>query len=306
MNKEHNLIEKYFALVILLVAVLALWLPRCFVWAKPHIPLLLGIIMFGMGVTLKFSDFIAVWRHRGMVLAGVALQYTVMPALAVLISSALGLPKEVMIGMVIVGSCPGGTASNVLCYLSRADVALSVVLTLCSTLLAPVVTPFIIYLILSQKVDVSFVAMMQSIFWIVFFLLLAGLVVRHFFFNRIAKVLSWFPTLSILMIAVVIGCVMALNRATLLAFPALVLLAVILHNTLGLAAGYAAGRLLKASPERTRTLAFEIGMQNSGLGVSLATQFFTAAAALPGAIFSVVHNLTGVLMAKWWSVRKAP
>lgn len=303
MNTKHNLIEKYFSLVILLVALLALWQPRFFVWAKPHIPMMLGIIMFGMGVTLKFSDFIEIWRHRGLVLAGVALQYTAMPLLAVIISLVLGLPKEAMIGMVIVGSCPGGTASNVLSYLARADVALSVTLTLCSTLLAPILTPFIIYLILSHKVEVSFLGMVQSIFWIVFFPLLAGLVLRHFFYNRIARLLSWFPTLSILMIGLVIGCVIALNSATLLTFPALTILAVILHNSLGLAVGYSAGRLFKTSSARTHTLAFEIGMQNSGLGVSLAAQFFTAAAALPGAIFSVIHNLTGVLLAKWWSIQ---
>jgi BASS family bile acid:Na+ symporter len=163
------LIEKNFLFLVLLSSIAALFFPVFFLWVKPHIPKFLGLIMFGMGVTLKFSDFMGVWKKKRLVFLGVVMQYALMPALAVVISLLFHLPKELMIGMVIVGSCPGGTASNVIAYMAKADVALSVTLTLCSTMLAPLLTPGIIYLILSHKVAISLLSMMKSVFWIVLF-----------------------------------------------------------------------------------------------------------------------------------------
>ena len=295
-----NLIESRFLIIVAVISIAALFFPAGFTWMKPHIPKFLGIIMFGMGVTLKFSDFSKIWKQKHLVIIGFLAQYILMPVLAVVISKLLGLPEELMIGMVIVGACPGGTASNVVCYLAGANVALSVTLTLTSTLLAPLVTPFIIYILLSHEVNIEFMPMMISVFWIVLFPLLDGLVLRHFLQKRLEKYLSIFPSISIIAIALIIGCVIALNKALILSFPILVILAVILHNVSGLSAGYLVGKLFKCSKEDTRTIAIEVGMQNSGLGVSLATQFFSAASALPAAIFSLWHNISGITIAKYW------
>jgi len=293
-------IERFFIPITAALCAVALIHPPSFTWIKPHIPLFLGVIMFGMGLTLEFGDFRAIlgkWRLVGF---GVGMQYAVMPVLAVLISMALGLSPEATVGMVLVGSCPGGTASNVVAYLARANVPLSVTLTLASTCLAPILTPAIVYLILEQRVEMDFWGMVASVFWIVVFPLVDGLILRRLFRRRLEPWLRYFPSLSIVVIAMLIACIMGLNQATLLALPLLVFLAVVLHNGLGLAAGYSLARLARCSRRDARTLAIEVGMQNSGLGVALAVAHFTPLSALPGALFSLWHNVTGVFMAKRW------
>ncbi|MFH1915347.1 MAG: bile acid:sodium symporter family protein [Pseudomonadota bacterium] len=293
-------IERFFIPITATLCAVALIHPPSFTWIKPHIPLFLGVIMFGMGLTLEFGDFRAIlgkWRLVGF---GVGMQYAVMPALAVLISMALGLSPEATVGMVLVGACPGGTASNVVAYLARANVPLSVTLTLASTCLAPILTPAIVYLILEQRVEMDFLGMVSSVFWIVVFPLVDGLILRRIFRKRLEPWLRYFPSLSIVVIAMLIACIMGLNQATLLALPLLVFLAVILHNGLGLAAGYSLARLARCSRRDARTLAIEVGMQNSGLGVALAVAHFAPVSALPGALFSLWHNITGVFMARRW------
>ncbi len=296
-------IEKHFIIIAVVLSGIALAYPPSFIWIKPHIPLGLGIIMFGMGLTLDFEDFrdiLSKWRLVGI---GIIMQYAVMPVLAVSISFVFGLPPEAVIGMVVVGACPGGTASNVIAYLARANVPLSVTMTLASTCLAPVLTPAIIYLLLEKQVEIDFWSMVQSVFWIVVFPLVDGLVLRRLFRKRLEPFLRFFPSLSIMVIALLIACIIGLNQRILLTFPILVLIAVVLHNSLGLAAGYGFARLLKYSKRDARTLAIEVGMQNSGLGVALAVKHFGAATALPGALFSLWHNISGVSLARWW--RKA-
>ncbi|MBG0789195.1 MAG: bile acid:sodium symporter family protein [Desulfovibrionaceae bacterium] len=296
-------IEKQFLVIAVAMSALALAWPPSFTWVKPHIPLGLGLIMFGMGLTLDFKDFRDILRKWPVVGLGMALQYAVMPVLAVGVSSILGLPMEAMIGMVVVGACPGGTASNVIAYLAGANVPLSVTLTLASTCLAPLLTPAIIYLILERQVEIEFWSMVQSVFWIVVFPLVDGLVLRRFFRARLEPLLRWFPSFSIIVIVMLIACIMGLNRETLLAYPVLVLLGVALHNGLGLAAGYGAARLARCSKRDARTIAIEVGMQNSGLGVALAVKHFGAVTALPGALFSLWHNLSGVYLSRRWNHR---
>lgn len=230
-----------------------------------------------------------------------AMQYLVMPLLAVGISFALGLPREALIGMVVVGACPGGTASNVIAYLARANVPLSVTMTLASTCLAPILTPIIIYMVLDTQIEIDFWAMVKSVFWIVVFPLVDGLILRRIFRKKLEPFLRYFPSISIMVIALLIACIIGLNQKTLLAFPLLVFTAVILHNGLGLAAGYGLARLAKCSKRDARTLAIEVGMQNSGLGVALAVKHFGASTALAGALFSLWHNITGVSLARIWS-----
>lgn len=256
--------------------------------------------MFGMGLTLDFGDFRDILRKWPLVGLGVVLQYVVMPGLAVGISFVFGLPPEALIGMVVVGACPGGTASNVIAYLAKANVPLSVTMTLASTCLAPVLTPAIIYAVLEKQVEIDFWSMVQSVFWIVVFPLVDGLILRRLFRKRLEPFLRYFPSISILVIALLIACIIGLNQTTLLAFPVLVFVAVVLHNGLGLAIGYSTARLFRCSRRDARTIAIEVGMQNSGLGVALAVKFFGAASALPGALFSLWHNISGVSLARRW------
>ncbi|MBI9079333.1 MAG: bile acid:sodium symporter family protein [Pseudodesulfovibrio sp.] len=293
-------IEKQFILIAVVFSGVALVIPPSFTWIKPHIPLGLGVIMFGMGLTLDFEDFRDVLRKWKLVGFGIVMQYVVMPMLAVFISFVLGLSPEATMGMVVVGACPGGTASNVIAYLARANVPLSVTMTLVSTCLAPLLTPAIIYIALEKQIEIDFWAMVQSVFWIVVFPLLDGLVLRRIFRKKLEPLLRFFPSLSIIVIALLIACIIGLNQQTLLAFPFLVLFAVMLHNGLGLAAGYGFARLFRCSKRDARTVAIEVGMQNSGLGVALAVKYFGVASALPGALFSLWHNITGVSLARIW------
>lgn len=293
-------IEKQFIPITVALCAIAMVYPPSFTWIKPHIPLGLGVIMFGMGLTLEFGDFRDILRKWRLVGFGMVMQYAIMPLLAVSISFVLGLPPEAVIGMVVVGACPGGTASNVIAYLAKANVPLSVTMTLASTCLAPVLTPAIVYLVLEQQVEIDFWAMVQSVFWIVVFPLIDGLILRRIFRKRLEPFLRYFPSLSVMVIALLIACIIGLSQKTLLAFPVLVFLAVVLHNGMGLAAGYGLARLAKCSKRDARTLAIEIGMQNSGLGVALAVKHFGATSALPGALFSLWHNISGVSLARRW------
>ncbi len=290
-------IERHFLLMAVVLSAAAYIDPALFTWLKPHIALCLGIIMFGMGLTLEVEDFALAIKNYKAVGLGVLLQYTVMPVLAVILSSLLGLPQEALIGMVVVGACPGGTASNVIAHLAKANVALSVTLTLISTCLAPILTPVIIYLVLHQQIEIPFIPMVKSVFWIVIFPLVDGLVLRKILRNKIDPIIHVFPSLSILVISLLIACIIGLNHDMLATYPLLVFVAVALHNLGGLTAGYWGGRIAKLSHKDCVTLAIEVGMQNSGLGVALATKYFGASSALPGALFSLWHNISGVFIA---------
>lgn len=296
-------VENNFLTLAFIFSAGALVKPEAFIWLKPHIAKMLGLVMFGMGLTLELSDFKQVWDKKRLVLGGVFLQFFIMPLLALLIATALRLPKEAFIGLAIVGSCPGGTASNVVTYIAKANVPLSVALTMSSTLLAPALTPALIYLLVGTRVEVAFFALMKEVFWIVMFPLFDGLVLRRFLRKRLAPFMEIFPSISILSIVLIIACIMGLNKPAIASIPILVLLAVMLHNGLGLFMGYWGGKLFKMNEADCRTVGIEVGMQNSGLGVALAAKFFTPAVALPSALFSLWHNLSGITLAKYWSKR---
>jgi BASS family bile acid:Na+ symporter len=294
-------IERNFLTLAVGFSLLALFHPPLFAWIKPHIALGLGIIMFGMGLTLDFGDFARVgreWRTAGF---GVGLQYLIMPLVAWILCLALRLPPEAAVGVILVGCCPSGTASNVIAYFARADVPLSVVMTLLSTLIAPLATPALVELLAGERVAVDFWAMVRSVFWIVVFPLLDGLILRHLLRERLKPLIRIFPSISVVTISAVIACVVALNQKTILEFPALIMLAVILHNAMGYLCGFWATRILGGGTITARTISIEVGMQNSGLAVALAGMFFGPTAALAGAIFSLWQNLTGVTLARIWS-----
>ncbi len=293
----------WFLPLVVAVSALALAWPEGFLWAKPQINLMLAVIMFGMGMTLRAEDFVGVWRQRRLLVVGTCAQYLIMPLLAWVISLVLGLPLMALIGMVILGSTPGGTASNIICYLARGNVALSVTLTLCSTLISPLMTPLLIELYAGERIEIPFWSIMGNVAMVALAPVLVGALLKQLFPRQLERVNRGLPLLSMAMLVFIIGVIIAMNREPILAFPGLILLAVVLHNTLGLTLGYGAGVLFRANEADRRALAIEVGMQNSGLAASLGATFFQPLAALPGAIFSLWHNLSGLSLASWWRAR---
>lgn len=267
------------------------------------VPLLSGV-MFMMGLTLSEADFRRILAAPQPVFIGVVLQFLLMPLLALLLASLLQLSNQLTAGMVLVGSCAGGTASNVICYLAKGDVALSISMTVCSTLIGVVATPLLCSFYLSETVSVDTWGLLSSILQIVLVPVLLGTTVNHFCRGTVMRVEPWLATLSMLVILLIIAIIVALNSANLLEVGLLTLVAVMLHNLLGLAGGFYFSRLMGLDLKQSQTIAIEVGMQNSGLGVALALQFFSATAALPGAIFSVWHNISGSLLATVWSSRR--
>jgi len=288
----------------LALAAVAYYRPEGFAALAPAIVPLLGLVMFGMGMTLTPGAFAAVARRPRLVALGVVLQFALMPALGWAIGIALRLDPQLLVGVVLLGSCPGGTASNVICYLARGDVALSVTLTTLSTLLAVVATPLLTWLYVGQRVPVPVLDMTVSVLTIVIVPVLAGLAANRFWGGRLAPLKRLFPLVSVVAISLIIAIIVARQRDALAQLAAPVFAAVVLHNAAGLAAGYGVAALLGVEPRARRTLAIEVGMQNSGLAVALASQFFSAAAALPGALFSIWHNLSGAALAAAWSRRE--
>ena len=265
------------------------------------VPWLLGAVMFGMGLSLRGRDFALVLRRPRDVAVGVAAQFVCMPLLAWVVSKALGLPPELALGVVLVGACPGGTASNVIAYLAEGDVALSVSMTACSTLLAPLATPAIVWLFAGESVDVDAVSMFLSIVKIVLAPVVVGVALNELLPRFAARIRRAMPAFSTVVVAVIVAGVVAAGAERIRTTAGLVALAVVLHNGLGLALGWGVGRLFRMDGARRRTLAIEVGMQNSGLAVSLAAMHFASMplAAVPGALFSVWHNVSGALFANW-------
>ena len=263
------------------------------------VPWLLGAVMFGMGLALRGRDFALVLRRPRDVAVGVAAQFACMPLLAWALARALGLPDEIALGVVLVGACPGGTASNVIAYLARGDVALSVTMTACSTLLAPLATPAIVWLLAGATIQVKAWAMFLSIVQIVIAPVVVGVAVNELLPGFASRIRRAMPAFSAVVVAVIVAAVVAASAARIRDSAALIALAVVLHNAGGMALGWGVGRLFRMDGARRRTLAIEVGMQNSGLAVSLATAHFATLplAAVPGALFSVWHNLSGALYA---------
>lgn len=266
---------------------------------------LLGVIMFGMGLTLTLPDFRTVVTRPLPVVLGVVAQYGIMPLLGLGVATLLQLPPELAVGVILVGCVPGGTASNVVSYLARADVALSVAMTSVSTILAPIMTPLLTWWLVGERLPVDGPGMALAIVQIVLVPVLLGLLVRTFLPGLVRKVLPAMPWFSVAVICIVVAIVVSLSADRILEAGLIVLLAVILHNGLGLALGYAFGKLTRQTETTARTMAIEVGMQNSGLAAGLAAQFFTPVAGLPGAVFSVWHNLSGALLAGYFRRKDA-
>lgn len=294
-------ITKLFPIWAILFSILAYFYNGFFAVFKSAIVPLLTVVMFGMGMTLKWENFREIFKSPLLILLGVSLQYIVMPGTAYLISVLLNLSPVMMAGVVLVGCSPGGTASNVITYLAKGNVALSITLTLTSTVLAVAFTPFFSWFILNHVVPVPAGEMFLNILQIVLIPVLIGTGINSFFSNKIAKIRNIFPLISTLAIVFIIAIIVALNKSKIDEISLIIVAAVILHNLTGLSFGYFVPKLFKYDKKVCRTLSIEVGMQNSGLSVALAVKFFSVAAALPGAIFSIWHNLSGSVLAAWWS-----
>lgn len=297
--------NRLFPVWAVLVALAAYLMPEYIGSAKGLVQPLLMLIMFVMGLTLSRQDIMGIVRSPRALILGLVLHYTVMPLAALAISWALQLPEEITVGMLLVGAVASGTASNVMTWISGGDVALAVSLAITSTILSAVLTPLIVWLLIGAQVAVPVVPMLINIAQVVLVPVLAGAIVHQWCgTHRIRAGEPILASLAVLSILMIIGIVVANSVDRIVVLGPVVALGVMLHNGTGLLGGYWGGRLLRLTPAQCRALAFEVGMQNSALAVSLATQFFSATAALPGALFSVWHNMSGAILAGYWKRRQ--
>ena len=300
MKRLCHYISEYMGVLVLAVALLALAFPSAFQQVRPTvINYLLGVVMFGMGLTLNLQDFKIVFSRPKDVVIGCLAQFTVMPLLAWTLARAFQLDEALALGVVLVGCCPGGTASNVITYLAKGDLALSVGMTGVSTLLAPFLTPLLTWALAGKSVDVNVASMFLSILWVVILPIVVGLLVKWMWPKFTEKTIDYLPAFSSIAIALIVAIIISANATKLLAGGLLIVIVVMLHNICGLSLGYVIGRLLRLSDSKKRAISIEVGMQNSGLASSLATIHFAAypLATIPGAIFSVWHNISGAAVA---------
>jgi BASS family bile acid:Na+ symporter len=300
LKKLCHYISEYMGILVLAAALLALAFPEVLGQVPPKvINYLLGVVMFGMGLTLNLQDFKIVFSRPKDVVIGCLAQFTVMPLLAWSLARLFQLDEALALGVVLVGCCPGGTASNVITYLARGDLALSVGMTGVSTLLAPFLTPLLTWALAGKSVNVDVASMFLSILWVVILPIVMGLLIKWLWPMFTERATDYLPAFSSIAIAYLVAIVIAANADKLLAGGLLIVVVVMLHNVCGLSMGYLIGRVLRLSAPKKRAISIEVGMQNSGLASSLATIHFAAypLATIPGAIFSVWHNLSGAAVA---------
>lgn len=304
LKKISNFFGQNMAIIVIAVAALALFAPGSVSFIKTsYVNTLLGIVMFGMGLTLRPDDFKVVFSRPKDVITGCLAQFTIMPLLAFGLTKVFRLPAELAIGVILVGTCPGGTSSNVMTYLSRGDVALSVGMTSVSTILAPFLTPLLTYLFAGAKVDVNMASMFLSIVKVVIVPIAAGFVINHFFSRITQQIVEILPLISTTAIVAIVAAVVSANSAKLLTSGLLIVAVVICHNVCGYLLGYGIGKVLKLDMAKCRAISIEVGMQNSGLATSLAATHFAQypLATIPGAVFSVWHNISGAILANFYA-----
>ena len=287
------------AIFILIFSAAAFFYPKGFSWATNYTTWFLGAAMFGMGLTIKTEDFKIVFTRPKDLCIGFLLQYTVMPVTAFVLAKVFQLPADLALGVILVGCCPGGTASNVITYVAGGDVPLSVGMTIVSTILAPVCTPVLVYLLAGSWVEVSLVTMMLSVVKVVLIPVLLGILIYRLFPRQIDAIREILPMISVIAIVMIISGIVGSNAEKILSCGALVMVVVAIHNLVGLWVGTGAAKALKLEEKKVTAIGIEVGMQNSGLAISLATANFAAnpLATLPGAIFSVWHNISGTIYA---------
>jgi len=296
----NSAVTSLFTLWIILFSVIAFYAPSPFAGLTGLIVPVLGVIMFGMGMTLRAEDFRRILKRPRDVGVGVAAQYGIMPAAGFVLAWAFGLDPLLASGVILVGSCPGGTASNVITYLARGDVALSVTITSATTLIAPIMIPAAMYIFAGKWIDVPASGLFLSTVKIILLPVALGAAARAILGDKIEYVLPVLPSLSAISIVFIVAVIVAANAGSIASVGAEIALIVVIHNAIGLSAGYGLARLSGMNVTSARAVSVEVGMQNSGLAVALANMHFGALAALPGAVFSVWHNISGSAIAWWW------
>ncbi|TDQ57177.1 BASS family bile acid:Na+ symporter [Mesocricetibacter intestinalis] len=299
--KFTNFMSKTFALWVLLFAALAFLFPAYFSGLLAYVPYLLGIVMFGMGITLTFQDFSEVFKRPKSVIIGVIGQFLIMPGIAFALAKGFNLPSELAVGVILVGSCPGGTSSNVMTYLAKGNTALSVACTTISTLLSPFFTPAIFYVLASHWIDIDAGKMFMSVLEMVLFPIFLGLVVRALFKKKVAEISQTMPLLSVIAIVLILAAVVAVSKDRILDSGLLIFMVVVLHNCCGYLLGFGLAKLFKLNNADSKAVSIEVGMQNSGLGAALASAHFNPIAAVPSAVFSFWHNVSGPILANIFS-----
>ena len=306
MKKLCHYISKYMAVLVLVCVVLSLLFPAVLQPIPTKtINYLLGVVMFGMGLALNLHDFKIVFSRPKDIIIGCMAQFTVMPLLAWGLAKVFQLDEALALGVILVGCCPGGTASNVITYLAKGDLALSVGMTGVSTVLAPMLTPLLTWVLTGESIHVDVAGMLLSILWVVILPIVLGLVIKSLWPKFTEKAMDYLPAFSSVAIAFTVSIVISANASKLLASGFLIILVVMCHNLCGLGLGYLIGRLSGMPEPKKRAVSIEVGMQNSGLASSLATLHFAAypMATIPGAIFSVWHNISGAIVA-WLYTKK--
>lgn len=296
-NRVNQMFKEYLSWIVLLTAVASLVFPSGFAWLAVWITLMLQFIMFTMGATMKTSDFSEVFKQPVRVLVVVATQYLFMPLSAYVLAKLFQLPAEIALGLILVGAVPGGTSSNVITYLAKGDVPLSITATSISTLLSPLFTPLALSFYGGAFIEIAFWPMSLSIVQVVLVPIFFGLLVNRLFGTHTEKVESFLPTLSSIAVLIVLAGTVAVNRDNLVSTGWVIFLVVFLHNLSGYGSGYLVSRLLGYSKESTRAIAIEVSIQNTGLAASLGLAHFTPMAALAGATGAMVHTLLGSIYA---------
>ena len=298
--------SKTFALWVIVFALISYYFPQGFLFLLPYVSILLGVVMFGMGLTLSPKDFSEVFHRPIQVIIGIVGQFILMPLIAFFLVKVFGLSADLAAGVLLVGCCPGGTSSNVMSYLGKGDVPLSVTITSCTTILAPLVTPGLFWLFAHQYIEVDPVAMFWSIVKIVLLPIIGGVVINALFGTVVKKVVIALPLISVFAIISIVTAVVAASAEKIAETALIIFLVVALHNCIGYLCGYLLGKVFGMKLAQKKTLAIEIGMQNSGLAAALAAKLAASGAinpiaAVPGAVFSVWHNISGPILATFFA-----
>ncbi len=291
--------SKYIGVLVILISLFAFLSPSMFEWATTYTSLLLGFAMFGMGMTINANDFKNILRHPKDVFIGCLAQFLVMPLISYLLAVTFNLPTPIAIGVILVGCCPGGTASNIITHIAGGDTTLSVSMTVVSTLLCPILTPLWIYLLAGQWVDVSILSMITSVVKVVLVPIILGIIINYKMKNKKEYLSSVMPLISVVSVLLLIAGIVATNKEQLLICGSTVFIIIILHNVIGMILGFTIAKLFKMDLPKSTAVCVEVGMQNSGLAVSLALSNFATQplCAVPGAIFSIWHNISGGILA---------
>ena len=306
LKQISNFFGKYMSVIVLVVAALALFFPKSVSFIKTsYVNYLLMTSMFCMGITLKLEDFKVLFTRPRDIVIGAIAQFTIMPLLAFLLSLAFRLPPELAIGVILVGTCPGGISSNVITYLAKGDVPLSVGMTSVSTILAPLATPLLTLLYAGEKIDVNAMSMFISILQVVIAPIVLGFVINKYFHKFVEHFKDVLPLISVVAVVAIVAAVVSANSQRLMQVGHLVVIVIIIHNTLGYMLGYLLGKVCKFNNAKCKTISIEVGMQNAGLASSLASTHFAymALAAVPGAIGSVWHCISGSIVANIMAAR---